>query len=33
VDPPATPWPDRTTAKPVERVGKSTLLYYFPPGR
>jgi hypothetical protein len=29
--PPATPWPDRTTMKPVERVGKSILLYYFPP--
>jgi len=33
LSPPATPWPDRTTVKPVERVGKSILLYYFPPGR
>jgi hypothetical protein len=30
LNPPATPWPDRTTVKPVERVGKSILLYYFP---
>ena len=33
VNPPLTPWPDRTTMKPVERVGKGVLLYYFPPGR
>ncbi|HEY1205178.1 MAG: glycosyltransferase family 39 protein [Bryobacteraceae bacterium] len=33
VNPPATPWPDRTTVKPVERVGKGMLLYYFPPAR
>ncbi len=33
VNPPETPWPDRTTMKPVERVGKSVLLYYFPPPR
>jgi hypothetical protein len=33
VDPPLTPWPDRTTMKPIERVGKGMLLYYFPPGR
>ncbi len=29
--PPVIPWPDRTTMKPIERVGKSILLYYFPP--
>ena len=28
---PLTPWPDRTTMKPIERVGKGMLLYYFPP--
>lgn len=33
VNPPLTPWPDRTSMKPVERVGKGVLLYYFPPGR
>ncbi len=33
VNPPNTPWPDRTTLKPVERVGKGMLLYYLPPGR
>jgi hypothetical protein len=33
LDPPLTPWPDRTTLKPVERVGKGMLLYYLPPGR
>jgi hypothetical protein len=33
INPPLTPWPDRTTMKPVERVGKGMLLYYFPPGR
>jgi 4-amino-4-deoxy-L-arabinose transferase-like glycosyltransferase len=30
---PLTPWPDHTTLKPVERVGKGVLLYYVPPGR
>jgi hypothetical protein len=33
VEPPLTPWPDHTTLKPVERVGKGMLLYYLPPGR
>ena len=27
---PDVPWPDRPEFKPVERVGKSVLLYYFP---
>ncbi len=30
--PPLRPWPDLTSMKPVERVGKGVLLYYFPPG-
>ena len=29
LDPPAVPWPDRKDIRPVERVGKSILLYYF----
>jgi hypothetical protein len=31
LNPPLTPWPDRTPVKPAERVGKGMLLYYFPP--